>query len=422
MLHNNIYQPPYLFALSMAWSRSVLLLSTVAAVVAAATPAQKFDFVSAIHGRSDSTTLRLGSPDCKAHPVLSPTCNLTAPPSYSFTWVTTKGNVSVNVLRSNGPFGADRLFTLASQGYFSNFTTEGSGNANGFFRVVPNFVVQFGIAGLPAISGPWENAVIPNDPVVLSNVRGTLSYAAEQDGDGNAVNRTTQVYINFADNSRLDALGFTPIGTISETDMKIVDAIFAGYSELPDQDLIYERGDDYLLSDFPKLDFITASTVPVTPAVISAEVAAPWKKYLPPGNLNMGYVGGDCNTTQIVTAVESGLNVLFWFSINLVNRNGRPAVQGGPNLTCVAATAAELRARSLNTTHMISVGGWDAPHPTTAFTPQQVYAAWKTWNEQVVPRDGFPGFDGVDWDLEGNDNGEFSFSLSARLTLLTVAN
>ena len=130
------------------------------------------------------------------------------------------------------------------------------GNANGFFRVVPGFVVQFGIAGLPAVSGPWQNLNIKDDKVILSNIRGTIAYA-----DAGADTRTTQVYINFANNSRLDADGFTPFGVISEEDMKIVDTIYAGYGQDPDQDTIYAQGDAYLKKSFPKLDYILTTSV-----------------------------------------------------------------------------------------------------------------------------------------------------------------
>lgn len=130
-----------------------------------------------------------------------------------------------------------------------------------------------------------------------------------------------------------------------------------------------------------------------------ATVAA--KRYLPPGPINAGYVGGECNETQIMHAVQTGLNVLFWFSINLVDRGGAPAVQGGPNVTCVRSVMATLASRGLNTTHMISVGGWNAPHPTTRFPAAAVYAAWAKWNAALAPG-GL--YDGVDWDLEGNDD------------------
>ncbi len=133
-------------------------------------------------------------------------------------------------------------------------------------------------------------------------------------------------------------------------------------------------------------------------------LSAPTSRYLPPGPLNMGYAGGPCE--GMVDAAKSGLNVIFWFAINLsVDSSGQPVVTSGPDLDCVANVSATLRAMQLPTTHMITVGGWDAPHPDTSNPPAAMYAAWKQWNEHVAARRGFEnGFDGVDWDLEGNDD------------------
>ena len=124
---------------------------------------------------------------------------------------------------------------------------------------------------------------------------------------------------------------------------------------------------------------------------------------LPEGPLLMGYAPG-CDQDKIINAVQSGVNVLFWFSIALVNDGGVPAITGGPDLDCIASSAATLTSLGLETTHMVSVGGWDAPHPTTDFPAEEMYAAFKDWNEKIVARAGIPnGFDGIDWDLEGND-------------------
>ena len=94
----------------------------------------------------------------------------------------------------------------------------------------------------------------------------------------------------------------------------------------------------------------------------------------------MGYAPG-CDQDKIINAVQSGVNVLFWFSIALVNDGGVPAITGGPDLDCIASTAATLTSLGLVTTHMVSVGGWDAPHPTTDFPAEEMYAAFKDWNE-----------------------------------------
>ena len=144
----------------------------------------------------------------------------------------------------------------------------------------------------------------------------------------------------------------------------------------------------------------SATALLAAAALAGGVTGADAKRYLPPGPINAGYVGGACNETQVLHAATTGLNVLFWFAINLVDRGGAPAVQGGPNVTCARAVMAALAARGLNTTHMITVGGWDAPHPTTAFPASAVYGAWRAWNEGLAPG-GF--FDGIDWDLEGND-------------------
>ena len=129
---------------------------------------------------------------------------------------------------------------------------------------------------------------------------------------------------------------------------------------------------------------------------------------LPAGNLIVAYAPGTCNVTRVVNAVRRGVNVVIWFSINLgfnASNGGAPQVQGGPSPSCIASTAAALQRLGLETTHMISIGGWDAPHPNTTFDGVQWWNEWRRWNENVVARPelGFYGFDGIDWDLEGND-------------------
>jgi peptidyl-prolyl cis-trans isomerase A (cyclophilin A) len=199
--------------------------------------------------------------DCKNHPARYPTecCTFTAPDAFNATFVTDVGNFTVMSERKWSPYGVDRWYGLLKCHYFDD--SQEPGNNAGFFRVVTGFVVQWGIAGLPAVSGPWVNAVIPNDPVILSNVRGTISYAAVEDSSGQACNRTTQIYINYADNSGLDGQGFTPYGKISDEDMKVVDKIYAGYAQNPDQDSIYANGDAYLKKNFPKLSYTTLTVL-----------------------------------------------------------------------------------------------------------------------------------------------------------------
>eukprot|EP00929_Paragymnodinium_shiwhaense_P038651 TRINITY_DN20402_c0_g1_i1.p1 TRINITY_DN20402_c0_g1~~TRINITY_DN20402_c0_g1_i1.p1 ORF type:complete len:367 (+),score=8.59 TRINITY_DN20402_c0_g1_i1:66-1166(+) len=128
-----------------------------------------------------------------------------------------------------------------------------------------------------------------------------------------------------------------------------------------------------------------------------------WTAYsalLPPGPLIVGYQNWEaCNITQTLADADRGVNVVIWFAINLGSTSdGRPEVQKGPNSTCVADARAALRDRGKQVAHLISVGGWDAPHPNTSFSPKAWASAWHQWNE-ALPEP----FDGLDWDLEGND-------------------
>lgn len=139
----------------------------------------------------------------------------------------------------------------------------------------------------------------------------------------------------------------------------------------------------------------------------------PGKRWLPPGSIIGGYAP-TCNSTsgtdqKVLQAVRDGVNFLYWFSINLVatnNASGAPApgVSSGLDLACIARVMAQLAAEGLNTTHVVTVGGWDAPHPVTDFSPAAMYEAWRRWNEDVVgAAHGFT-FDGIDWDMEGFDD------------------
>ena len=215
----------------------------------------------AVHAPVAAQPQPLAAPDCAAHPARTPLecgCDkITAPPHYNLTFTTSAGDFTVQVERAVAPIGADRLYAMSKCGDYLGASHE-KGNEGGFFRVVPGFVVQWGISGLPAVSQAWESLVLPNEakPSSLSNVRGTLAYAAEQDASGMACNRTTQIFVNFGDNSRLDALGFSVIGKIAEADMAgVVDKLNAKWGEQPDQDQIYAQGNAYLQKSFPGLSY-----------------------------------------------------------------------------------------------------------------------------------------------------------------------
>ena len=142
--------------------------------------------------------------------------------------------------------GADRLYSLVQHGWY---------DGDRFFRVIPNFVVQFGLNGDPDIGKWWRNARIVDDSVKHSNVRGTITYAK---ADRNT--RTTQVFISLRDNSRLDADGFAPFGQVV-SGMDVVDKITSQYGERPSQQDIQVRGNAYLEENFPKLDYIKTATL-----------------------------------------------------------------------------------------------------------------------------------------------------------------
>jgi peptidyl-prolyl cis-trans isomerase A (cyclophilin A) len=174
-----------------------------------------------------------------------------APPQYKVRLETTKGDFIIQVTRAWAPLGADRFYNLVKAGYFTDVA---------FFRVIEGFMAQFGIHGDPKLNGKWEPARIQDDPVKESNVRGMISFATAGPGT-----RTTQLFINFGDNSKLDTMGFSPFGKVIEG-MPVVDALYKDYGEGypngrgPSQGRIQSEGNPYLKSEFPKLDYIKQAT------------------------------------------------------------------------------------------------------------------------------------------------------------------
>ncbi|HKB54577.1 MAG TPA: peptidylprolyl isomerase [Ramlibacter sp.] len=184
-----------------------------------------------------------------ANPLTQPNSaemNQTAPDSFRVHFATSAGDFEIEVVRDWAPRGADRFYNLVKHGWY---------DGDRFFRVIPKFVVQFGLNGDPDIGKWWRNARIVDDSVKHSNVRGTITFAK---ADRNT--RTTQVFISLQDNSRLDGDGFSPFGQVV-SGMDVVDKITAQYGERPSQQDIQVRGNAYLNENFPKLDYIKAATV-----------------------------------------------------------------------------------------------------------------------------------------------------------------
>ncbi len=182
----------------------------------------------------------------------NPAVNLTAPEEFKVKFSTSKGDFTVHVTRAWAPKGADRFYSLVK----NNFYDEAR-----FFRVIRGFVAQFGIHGDPKVSAAWMSARIQDDPVTQSNRRGTLTYATAGPNS-----RTTQLFINYADNSRLDGAGFAPFGRVTEG-MDVVDQLHADYGEGPpggrgpSQGLIQQMGNEYLIKDYPNLDYIKTARI-----------------------------------------------------------------------------------------------------------------------------------------------------------------
>ena len=172
-----------------------------------------------------------------------------APSTFRVRLETSKGPIVVELTREWAPNGVDRFYQLVEAGYYDDVR---------FFRVVPGFVVQFGMHGNPTTNSEWVAKPLADDPVKQSNKRGTLTFA--QTAMPNS--RTTQLFINLADNSALDGQRFAPIGTVVEG-MSVVDALYAGYGGAPSdqQPQIAAEGNAFLTRTYPKLDFIRTAKV-----------------------------------------------------------------------------------------------------------------------------------------------------------------
>ena len=178
----------------------------------------------------------------------------TAPADFKAEFVTTKGNFVVEVHKDWAPLGADRFYNLVRGGFFTNAA---------FFRVVPNFMVQFGLNANPAVNSAWRSANLRDDPVKQSNKRGYITFATAGPNT-----RTTQLFINFKDNGFLDSQGFAPFGEVVEG-MDVVDKINSQYGETPDQGAIQSQGDAYISKNFPNIDKIKSARI------LPAAAAAP---------------------------------------------------------------------------------------------------------------------------------------------------
>jgi len=220
--------------------------SPTAAATGSPTPAPKAS-ASAAPTPAPKASAATASAETRQAALLDPSrATAKAPATFRVRFETTRGSFAVTVTRAWAPLGADRFYNLVQSGFYDEA---------GFFRVVPGFVVQFGLHGDPRVNAVWQGARIADDPVKETNRRGRLTFATAGPGT-----RTTQLFISTGSNGSLDGMGFAPFGEV-ESGMSVVEAIYAGYGQTPDQGRITMEGNAYLKGQFPRLDFIKKARV-----------------------------------------------------------------------------------------------------------------------------------------------------------------
>src|SRR5271157_6501040 len=200
--------------------------------------------------KSTTTTAKPATTTTYDHALLKPALlKEQAPASYQVKFDTTRGTFTITVTRAWSPLGADRFYNLVKHHYFDNAR---------FFRVLPNFVVQFGLHANPTVNAVWEKATIKDDVRAHGNTRGTLVFATAGPNT-----RTTQLFINLKDNANLDSMGFTPFGQVDGNGMNTVEMLYDQYGESAgmDQENITKGGEKYIATKRPKLDTIKSATL-----------------------------------------------------------------------------------------------------------------------------------------------------------------
>jgi peptidyl-prolyl cis-trans isomerase A (cyclophilin A) len=173
--------------------------------------------------------------------------NEQAPASYKVNLDTTKGLIVITVHRDWAPLAADRFYNLVKNGFYDEAR---------FFRVVPNFMVQFGMNADPAVTRAWANVPMKDEPTKQGNKKGYVTFARTSAPNS----RGTQLFINYKDNNFLDAQGFAAFGEVT-TGMDVAEKITSQYGEKPNQGEITASGNAYLNKEFPKLDYIKTATI-----------------------------------------------------------------------------------------------------------------------------------------------------------------
>jgi peptidyl-prolyl cis-trans isomerase A (cyclophilin A) len=178
--------------------------------------------------------------------LMKPGVPVPAPAEFRVALSTTQGEIVLRVVRAWAPRGVDRFHQLVRLGFY---------DGTRFFRVLPGFVVQWGLSGDPAVSAAWDPALLQDDPVRESNRAGRLSFATAGPNT-----RTTQVFVNLRDNVRLDRMGFAPFAEVV-SGMDVFERLHAGYGEGVPQDRLTKEGEGFLQASFPKLDRIRSARI-----------------------------------------------------------------------------------------------------------------------------------------------------------------
>jgi peptidyl-prolyl cis-trans isomerase A (cyclophilin A) len=185
-----------------------------------------------------------------------------APETFQVKFETTRGDFTVSVFRAWAPLGADRFYNLVKHHYYDGARV---------FRVLPNFVAQFGISAYPPLNAAWQKATIKDDPVIQKNLRGTLTFAKTAAPNS----RTVEIFINLKDNPSLDAQGFAPFAVIEDKGINTVEMFYDQYGDSAglDQEAMDNGGEKYIATKWPKLDTLKsvsliapAATTPAKPA------------------------------------------------------------------------------------------------------------------------------------------------------------
>ncbi|WP_026776724.1 peptidylprolyl isomerase [Polaribacter sp. Hel_I_88] len=172
-----------------------------------------------------------------------------APATFKARFETTKGNFDIDAVREWSPNGVDRLYQLIKNEYYQDVA---------IFRVVPNFVAQFGIHNDTLINNAWQKRGIEDEPVIKKNDSMTISFARV-----GVKTRSNQLFINLKENYRLDKLAYSGV-----TGFPVVAKVIAGqenvlkfYDGYGDnlgrkQGQIAKQGNEYLRKEYPKVDYI----------------------------------------------------------------------------------------------------------------------------------------------------------------------